>query len=101
MTNLDHVQAGAKFKSRTGKEFEIVSVDKKGGFICERADTKSAFKITSRKLAATQQRIDKGETFALQASPGNGGIDYTVGVVCGVVFALGLKLTPDGKRWMK
>ncbi len=101
MTNSNHVRVGAKFKSRTSKEFEIVSVDKKGGFVCARLDTGSTFKISSRKLATTQQRIDAGETFALQASPSKGGIDYTVGVVCGVVFALGLKLSSDGKRWTK
>lgn len=95
------IKPGQYFYSRTKKEFRVVSVDKKGGFICERTDTGSTFKISSRKLATTQQRIDNGETFALQASPSKGGIDFTVGVVCGVVFALGLKLSSDGKRWVK
>jgi len=98
---MKHVKNNQVFKSRTGKKYRVVSVDAKGGFICERVDTGSTFKITARKLKTTQERIDAGETFALQATPSNGGIDFTVGVVCGVVFALGLKLSPDGKRWVK
>jgi len=94
---------GQAFTSRTGKTFVVVSVDGKGGFTIERPATGSKVKISAGMLKKTAARMQEPgfDGFALQAYPKDGGISYTVAVVAGVVHALGLKLSANGKKWVK
>lgn len=87
---LPRVFIGATYSSRTGSDYRIVSIDKKGGFTAERIKTGKTVKISSSLLRKVAARADAGETFAFQRNAPQGGISYTVAIEAGVVHALGL-----------
>lgn len=87
---LPRVFIGATYNSRTGSEYRIVALDKKGGFTAERIATGKTVKISSSLLRKVSARADAGEVFTYQRNAPQGGISYTVAVEAGVVYALGL-----------
>ena len=91
------VLIGACYQSRTGSEYRIVSIDKKGGFTAVRIKTGKTVKISASLLRKVSARADAGETFAYQRNAPQGGISYTVAVEAGAVYALGL-IADDAAR---
>jgi hypothetical protein len=87
---LPRVFIGATYQSRTGSEYRIVALDRKGGFTAERIKTRKTVKISSSLLRRVSARAAAGETFAYQRNSPQGGISYTVAVEAGVVYALAL-----------
>ena len=75
--------------SRSGEvKYRLRERDSKA-LILERLGTGSTVKITKSKVIKTLQRLIEGAELKFQASPKNGGIDYTVAKEAGIVYALG------------
>ena len=105
------IKLDTMFTSSTGKTFRVVSVDKihpvsgktKGGFTVERTDTGTTQKISGNLLKKCRARMEEPgfSGFLKQASFPKGGISYTVAEATAAATVLGLKLSSDGKRWVK
>ena len=83
------VTAGDILKSRTGKEYKVVSVDD-AGFMLARLDSPKASrgKVTLGKVGKCLAML-KTQGFAhFQENPSKGGFSYTVAVEVGVAYAL-------------
>lgn len=83
------VTIGSIIKSRTGKRYEVVSVDATG-FVLVRLDSSKASqaKVTWRKVETCLAML-KDQGFAhFQENPSKGGFSYTVTVEVGIAYAL-------------
>ena len=83
------VSVGDVIKSRTGKRYEVVSVDA-SGFVLVRLDSSKASKakVTWSKVEKCLAML-KTQGFAnFQENPSKGGFSYTVTVEVGIAYAL-------------
>jgi len=98
-----NIQVGQIIETCSGRPLKIISIDSKGGFTVERPDTGSTQKISAGKLKKCRAVMAQPDFagFLKQASFTKGGISYTVAEAVGAAYALGLKLSADGKRWVK
>ena len=78
---------GTVFESRTGKSYRVESVDHKG-YTIARTDTGSKVRISAKKVLTALSMLQASQPIKYQATPGNGGISYTVAVTVGAMYPL-------------
>ena len=93
------IRTGNVFHSRTGKKYKIGSHDAKG-FTVRRlgsgdVEEGKPVKVTFAKVQRTVDALLAKRALAFQTNYSKGGIDYTVAIEAGIVYALGEMVATD------
>jgi len=92
------VDVGDEFESRRGAAYRVIEVDARG-YTVERFETGSKVRIGWSKVAATKERLERGEVLKYQAHVKDGGISYTVAVAVAVIYALRDMVVETSDGW--